>query len=307
VQHIRHCRLRSIGRRLSFAAVDVLRCAIASRIDMQKLHSRSAVLNPGSGYSAASSAPSSAAVIRWEKVLVPMLLLALGAAALSLDLPVACWCLDQNCPEALHKWLSLCEVFGHGLGVCGILMAVAVLDPAARRTLPRLLIASLGVGLVANLGKLLVARTRPHGFSFEGGVADTFGQWLPLADLGSSLQGCPSSHMATAAGLAMSLAWLYPRGRWLFVLLAISAGGQRIVAGDHFLSDVVWGAAVGVFCATGFFDGGLFARFFDRLERRRRGDAVDPQMAQIFADSIRRQAGDPRVGHRLTQIYTDRH
>ena len=73
---------------------------------------------------------------------------------------------------------------------------------------------------------------------------------------------------ASAAGLAMGLAWLYPRGRVLFLLLAISAGGQRIVSGDHFASDVVWGAALGCFCATGLFDGGLLAGFFTRLESR---------------------------------------
>jgi hypothetical protein len=50
--------------------------------------------------------------------------------------------------------------------------------------------------------------------------------------------------------------------------LAISAGGQRIVSGDHFASDVVWGAALGCFCATGLFDGGLLAGLCDRLERR---------------------------------------
>jgi membrane-associated phospholipid phosphatase len=274
---------------------------------MQEEHSRLVVLNSAAGFFHATAATPNSSAACWEKVLFPLSLLALGAAALPLDLPVARWCFAQNCPEALHKWVSLCEVFGHGLGVCGIFLTMWVLDPSARRALPRLLIASLGVGLVANLGKLLVARTRPHGFSFEGSVADTFGQWLPLADLGSALQGCPSSHMATAAGLAMGLAWLYPRGRWLFVLLAMSAGGQRIVAGDHFLSDVVWGGAVGVFCATGFFDGGLFARLFDRLERRRQGDPIEPQMPQIFADSIRRQGGDQRISRRFTQVYTDRH
>jgi membrane-associated phospholipid phosphatase len=246
----------------------MLRYAVAGETDMQEQHSSSAVLTPGTGFFAPTSTERRPAAIRWEKALFPLLLAAMGAAVLPLDLPVAWWFLEQNCPEAVHKWLSLCEVFAHGMGVCGILLTVAVLDAAARPTLLRLLCASLGAGLVANLGKLLVARTRPHGFSFDGTVADTFGQWLPLADLGSALQGCPSAHMATAAGLATGLAWLYPRGRWLFVFFAISAGAQRIVTGDHFLSDVVWGAAVGIFCATGFFDGGLFARYFDRYERR---------------------------------------
>ena len=71
-----------------------------------------------------------------------------------------------------------------------------------------------------------------------------------------------------AGGLAVALACLYPRGRWMFVLLAVSAGGQRVVSGDHFASDVVWGAGLGCFCAIGVFNGGLLAPWFDRLERR---------------------------------------
>jgi membrane-associated phospholipid phosphatase len=132
-----------------------------------------------------------------------------------------------------------------------------------------LLVAALGSGLAANACKLLIARVRPHSFSFDGGAADTFYGWLPWLTTGSEYQGFPSAHMATAAGLAMGLAWLYPRGRLLFLFLAVSAGGQRIVSGDHFVSDVFWGAALGCFCATGLFDGGLLAPYFNRLERRR--------------------------------------
>jgi membrane-associated phospholipid phosphatase len=206
--------------------------------------------------------------IRWNKVWLPLALVIAGWLVLPADLWVAQWSLANNCPDPLDKWLTLSEVFAHGLGVIAILAVVAVLDPARRVHLPRLIVASLGTGLVANGCKLLIARVRPHSFTFEGGPADTFHQWFPWLNYGSEFQGFPSAHMATAAGLAMGLAWLYPRGRFLFLLLAISAGGQRIVSGDHFASDVVWGAALGCFCATGLFDGGLLASYFDRLERR---------------------------------------
>jgi membrane-associated phospholipid phosphatase len=208
--------------------------------------------------------------ICWNKVCLPLALVVAGWFVMSLDLGIAQWCLASNCPNPLAKWLTLCEIFAHGLGVIAILAAVAVLDPARRLHLPRLMVASLGTGLVANACKLVLARVRPHSYSFEGGVADTFYQWLPWLT-GSEYQGFPSAHMATAAGLAMGLSWLYPRGRVLFLLLAISAGGQRIVSGDHFASDVVWGAALGCFCATGLFDGGLLAPAFTRFEHRLRG------------------------------------
>jgi membrane-associated phospholipid phosphatase len=207
--------------------------------------------------------------IRWDKVWLPLVLAIIGWAVLPFDLSVARWCLERHCPDPLSKWLSLCEVFAHGLGVAAILASIAVLDPIRRINLPRLAVASLGAGLAANACKLVLARVRPHSFSFLGDVTDTFSQWFPWAGAGSELQGFPSAHMATAAGLAMGLAWLYPRGRMMFLVLAISAGGQRVVSGDHFLSDVIWGAAAGAFCAIGVLDGGLLAPWFDRLERRR--------------------------------------
>jgi len=49
------------------------------------------------------------------------------------------------------------------------------------------------------------------------------------------------------------------------------------VSGDHFLSDVIWGAAVGAFCAIGLLDGGLLAPWFDRRERASGG--VNPRRA----------------------------
>ena len=206
--------------------------------------------------------------IRWNNIWLPLVLAITGCATLPLDLRVARWCLESNCPDPLDKWFSLCEAFAHGFGVLGILIAIAVLDPRRRVVLARLVTASLGAGMAANACKLILARVRPHHFSFHGDIAATFGHWFPWASGGSALQGFPSAHMATAIGLAIGLAWLYPRGRVLFFVLAISAGGQRVISGDHFLSDVVWGAAVGAFCAVGVVEGGLLAPWFDRLERR---------------------------------------
>jgi membrane-associated phospholipid phosphatase len=194
---------------------------------------------------------------------------ALGLAGwliLPLDLSIARWSLEGQCPSALAKWFSLCEVVAHGFGVVAILAAVAILDPSRRNELPRLIAASFGAGLWANITKLMVARVRPHSFAFDGTVTDTFSQWFPLASGGSQIQGFPSAHMATAAGLAIGLSWLYPRGRWLFLVLAISAGGQRVVSGDHFPSDVLWGAALGALWGVLLLKWGLFSRWFSRLE-----------------------------------------
>ena len=177
---------------------------------------------------------------RWVKHWLALILVVAGWMALPLDLPLARWSLGGNCPDPFAKWFALCEVFAHGLGVSAILVTIAILDPRHRKALPRLITASFGSGLLANMIKLIVARARPHSFAFDRPIAETFSQWFPLTSAGSHYQGFPSAHMATATGLAIGLAWLYPRGRWLFWFFAVSAGCQRVVSGDHFLSDVVW-------------------------------------------------------------------
>jgi membrane-associated phospholipid phosphatase len=205
-------------------------------------------------------------------------LAALGVAALALDVPLAAWIRAGNCPGFLRKICSLSEVFGHGLGVVLIVVVIAVLDPWHRYAIPRILAASLGAGLCADVVKLLVARVRPSHCDFslaDRGIA-TFDGWFPLAGNYSWQQSFPSSHMATAAGLAIVLASFYPRGRWLFPALAGLAGCQRVFAESHFASDVFWGAAVGCIFAPLCVYGSRLSGALDRLEGflLARGEAI---------------------------------
>lgn len=172
--------------------------------------------------------------------------LLMGVLALAVDVPVLRWCVGGGCPASLQKLLSLAELFGHGAGVLLICVTVAVLDVPQRWKLPRLLLAAFGSGLAANVVKLAIARTRPHHFDMDQSVAQSFLRWLPLTHAHSYEQSFPSSHVATAVGLAVGLSWLYPRGRWLFVFFALLAAGQRIESGAHFVSDTCFGATIGL-------------------------------------------------------------
>lgn len=212
-------------------------------------------------------------------------LLIAGAAALAIDLPVAAGQLTDpigtassfRLPGDLRKAIHLCEVFGHGIGVGFILLAVFVLDRAGRSRLVRMLACVLGAGLAADAVKMLVTRTRPHalldmGVDFsQTTVFDTFGPLLPLWTTGHAGQSFPSAHAATAAGLAVALSWRYPHGRWLFAAFAFLAGCQRVVAGAHFVSDVCWGLAIGVMVAAVIAHSrsanSLFARFEGRTTK----------------------------------------
>ncbi len=192
----------------------------------------------------------------------------LGAAALALDMPLATWVGTGRCPTAIQKICSLSELFSHGLGVVAIVILIAVLDPWHRYAIPRILGAALGSGLVANALKLLVARTRPHHFDSQSPGLDSFTDWFPMLTNASWQQSFPSSHAATAAGLAIVLACFYPRGRWLFPGIAGLAGAQRVLDNAHFLSDVLWGAAVGCIFAPLCVYGSRLSRGFDALEER---------------------------------------
>lgn len=204
-----------------------------------------------------------------------------GVAALVVDLAVAEGHLAEKLglaspfrlPGDLRKAIHLCEVFGHGVGVGLILLTVYILDFAGRARLVRMVACVLTAGLTADAIKMLVARTRPYalldtGVDFsQANVLNTFGPLLPLWTEGHAGQSFPSAHAATAAGLAVALAWRYPQGRWVFALFAFLAGCQRVVAGAHFVSDVCWGLAVGLMVATLIAHSRAANSLFARFER----------------------------------------
>jgi membrane-associated phospholipid phosphatase len=211
--------------------------------------------------------PTTAHLRRW--LLPPALLLTAGLLAITVDHAVAQRIQSAHCPGALRDYLQFAEMFGHGLGVLLIGIVVGVLDPNHRRALPRLMTMAWGAGLAANVIKLMIARTRPRNFDFSTAAVwwESFLQWFPPLGADSGSQSFPSAHTATATGLALALAWLYPRGRWLFVWFAVSVALQRIQCGAHFLSDVLCGAALGWLFAAAFLHLPLLSRRFDRLEQ----------------------------------------
>ncbi len=190
----------------------------------------------------------------------------LGVAALALDVPLARWVQGGNCPNLIAKTCALAEVFGHGLGVVLLAVVIAVLDPWHRYSIPRIVAAALGSGIAADVLKLFLGRTRPLHFDLDGRGLDSFSTWLPLLGNHSWDQSFPSSHTAVAAGLAVVLAAFYPRGRWLFPAFAILAGAERVFDQYHYLSDVLWGGAVGCIFAPLCVYGSRLAATFDRLE-----------------------------------------
>jgi membrane-associated phospholipid phosphatase len=216
-------------------------------------------------------------VIRpWSAYASCILLAVLAGLSLLIDLPVARLATEWRHRQpigALREILAQFEPFAHAAGVAAILLTILVLDRSRRRCMWRLATCAFGVGLAADVVKLSIARARPVRALEEGGadVWATFHGWLACLREGHlvldrTLQSFPSGHAATAAGLAVGLCWLYPRGRWLFLLFALLAGLQRIFAAAHFPSDVCAGAALGCLIGAVCTDARLLGRLFDRFE-----------------------------------------
>jgi membrane-associated phospholipid phosphatase len=199
----------------------------------------------------------------------PALLALLGVAAMSVDMPLAQWFHVKSFPRDLKKMCDLAEVFGHGFGAAMILVTVFVLAPDRRARLPRVVIAAYLAGIAGTISKLAYSRQRPNKMEgLETTVFNSFGSWFPFFSTNSDWQSFASGHSAMAAGLAIGLSWLFPRGRWLFAMFAALVMLQRIASGYHFLSDTLWGTAIGWLVAAACLPGGWLAKPFDRLEQR---------------------------------------
>ncbi len=177
---------------------------------------------------------------------IGVFLLALAPLCLAIDLTVAECARANFFPKWLVKAANLSEFFAHGFGIIVIAILIATLD-ACRKHSIYVGCASLLAGLSGDLMKLVIFRVRPREFDFAGSVWTTFHDWLPVFTLHpEKLSGSfPSSHAATAAGLAFALTTVYPNGRIIFAVLACLACLQRVLAGAHFPSDVVFGAGLG--------------------------------------------------------------
>lgn len=199
-----------------------------------------------------ANAPAQPAV--WSSpslVFASAALAVLAVLATPLDLLLARWVKGTDLPRDLERFIRLCEFFGFGGTVAVVIISAGILDPRGWIAVRRLIVTVLGTGLLANAAKLVIARQRPYVADMDGNPLATFVAWFPLANrdelpgkYGHALQSFPSGHSATATSLALGLAFLYPRGRWLFIVLATLACYQRIDANAHFLSDCLAGAAI---------------------------------------------------------------
>ncbi len=182
-------------------------------------------------------------------------MLLVGIVCLAVDPSVAHWLASTKFRGDIRKLFTYSEVFGHGLGVALIILTATVLDSRGPGIALYLGLHAYSGGILAALVKLVIGRSRPYFAATlpTDSIQDTFVGWFPALTVDSyqgwldaRMASFPSAHAATAAGLALGLTRLYPKGRWMFALFAVLAGAQRCFAQAHFTSDVVVGLAIGL-------------------------------------------------------------
>jgi len=124
-----------------------------------------------------------------------------------------------------------------------------------------LLYANLFSGLLSIVLKWFFGRVRPWGLrdggdqfgfllfqNFDMGFIDKMQyQFSTIAHATSKYSSFPSGHTVTIFTMFTYMSIIFPKYLYLWLSMAIIASGARIFANDHFLSDIVAGALVGIF------------------------------------------------------------
>jgi membrane-associated phospholipid phosphatase len=197
------------------------------------------------------------------------LILLAGLAALSVDLPLSRAMVEGQSLRPLHHALNSIEPFGRPPAVIAVALAMLSCGGVRRGAGFRIVAGGLMPGLIVDILKLCVARVRPRYVSdFHGAVFNTFSGAFPGTGAGSEMQSWPSGHTAVAVGFCLALSAVFPKGRWLFRVLAALVALQRIESGAHYLSDTLFAAAIAYAVFAVVFGGGPIGRWFDRVEAR---------------------------------------
>ncbi len=173
---------------------------------------------------------------------------AVGFACQNWDLEISQNIQKVKIPGDFRKAIDLSEVFAHSSGGVVIFATLLWIDVQNRLNLWRAAFFTLLCGIAANAAKLLIPRYRPHSLDqTEFEIESSWQTWgVPWAGswFDEQLRSFPSGHSATAVALAIGLTHVYPRGKWMFSLIAGVACLQRLVSGAHFLSDIMGGVVI---------------------------------------------------------------
>lgn len=234
-------------------------------------------MNVASDYNRSLPAP-----IRWAHIAVSVVLLALrpiirwGAApgrvtwfpylAIGLLLIILLFPLDERITRVLTSFrlggdvrreIEAAQQYGQLVSSILVAAVIWLQDPARRRRLADWAAAFVITGVLATFLKIFLGRPRPvlnepemflgplgaYPLGTDVGIRHSWEIW---AGISSKLWSMPSSHTAYIAVMAVFIAMLYPRLRYLAFGMIAVVGFGRMVTGAHYFTDVIAGAALGL-------------------------------------------------------------
>lgn len=145
----------------------------------------------------------------------------------------------------MRELLTAAKFICSGLGTAVVAGVVWGLDPLGRRRVGVLVLAVVVAATAGAALKVLTGRERPSHESQPPGQ-ERRGLNGPVAGASSPyFQSFPSGHTVSAFASATALSSFYPPARVVLFGVAVTAGVNRVVKHQHFLSDVVAGAWLG--------------------------------------------------------------
>jgi membrane-associated phospholipid phosphatase len=199
----------------------------------------------------------------WPRWLAPLLVGIIGFAVIHpFDAQVAAAFAQfaKSLSGDLRREAEAWQQYGQGVFIVVLILVIWLLDPARRRRLLDLALA-LGIAQIASTGgKMLIGRPRPREWF---GDPNTFltpwgeypikvsGQyrlvhaWDTHAGANTDLWSMPSSHTLFAAVVSVFIATLYPKLRWVALVLVLIVASGRIMFDAHWPTDVIVGGAAG--------------------------------------------------------------
>lgn len=147
---------------------------------------------------------------------------------------------SRQTPRRAFFLEMLCRVLPMIAGGLYLVAAVWLLVIHAPE-LPRFLaVPALTLALVSLLRRAL-NRPRPY---------EVWPEATPLLRSHHRGKGCPSRHAASGLVIALAGLAVWPLLGVVLMILALAIGASRVVAGVHFLGDVLWGFGLAALCGV---------------------------------------------------------
>ncbi len=219
-----------------------------------------------------------------KKVLFITLLIAVPLIILSynyIDKDVALYFLAHQ--ESYKYFGKLLSISGEsqwyiGAGILGFLYYKYIKkDELIKNRFLFLFYANVFSGLLSIVLKWIFGRIRPKGLqhghdeygfllfqNFDMGFVEKMKyHFTTMFHHPSTYASFPSGHTVTIAATFTVLYLLFPRYVYLWIIFALSFASGRILAGDHFVSDIMAGSIVGVFSTLY-----IYQKMRDKIEKK---------------------------------------